>query len=152
MDDDMDVGEDEDDKRRGVKEEKSHTRAAASTGEEEDTDRRIEIRADYAPSLASAESAGAARGAGNVFIDPRTGRAVAEHRVSDHVRIGLIDPQWQRDQSRAKETARDTPFALGDVVAENLQRLAQQRTDIVHSAGAKRPAEDDQQPLAKRKK
>lgn len=64
------------------------------------------------------------------MIDPLSGREVPINEVSEHMRIQLIDPKWREEQARFLEKQKDTGYAEGSSIADNLRQFAKKRSDI----------------------
>jgi hypothetical protein len=50
--------------------------------------------------------------------------------MAEHMRIALLDPKWKEKSGLTKPGEKDDTLAKGDVVGDNLKRLAQKRKDI----------------------
>ena len=94
----------------------------------------VRVVSDYAPRVAS----GAAKGP-TTMIDPITGNEVPIDRMTEHMRIQLLDPKWREEQRRlaalrgstSEETT--TQVGRGDQIAQSLATFARQRHDIFGS-------------------
>ncbi|OWR42516.1 putative spliceosome associated protein [Danaus plexippus plexippus] len=66
------------------------------------------------------------------LVSPITGEKIPANKVTDHVRIGLLDPRWleQRDRAAAERSDRDEALAPGAAIEASLKQLAERRTDI----------------------
>ncbi|XP_070490331.1 splicing factor 3A subunit 1-like [Chironomus tepperi] len=64
-------------------------------------------------------------------ISPLTGEKILSSKLSEHMRIGLLDPRWieQRDK-HLERTKEQSVYGSGDTVIDNLKNLAERRTDI----------------------
>ena len=103
----------------------------------------IKIREDYIPQLNAAARVSTA----SSFIDPNTGNVIPIDQSAEHMRIALLDPKWQDQRKRALERQKDSAYAGGDSIVENLNRLASRRTDIFNE-----DAEEGQEPKQKKSK
>jgi splicing factor 3A subunit 1 len=65
------------------------------------------------------------------LISPLTGEKILASKLSEHMRIGLLDPRWieQRDKLMEK-TQEPSVYGSGETVIDNLKHLAERRTDI----------------------
>ena len=81
------------------------------------------------------------------MIDPITGRAVALADMSEHMRIQLLDPKWAAEKRRFLEKQKDSNFVAGDQIASNINRFAQQRSDIFGGAAGEEAAADSKRRL-----
>ncbi|CAG9809329.1 unnamed protein product [Chironomus riparius] len=65
------------------------------------------------------------------LISPLTGEKILASKLSEHMRIGLLDPRWieQRDKFMEK-TQEPSVYGSGETVIDNLKHLAERRTDI----------------------
>lgn len=119
--------------------------AAADVEMEADEDEeQIRVVTDYVPQMPSGPSHAPAL---STFLDPRSGREIPIDQAGRHMRIETLDPRWA--EQRAKHEARQstTLLAGGDEMAENLRRLAAQRTDVFRGDGG-----EGGEPAAKRAK
>lgn len=66
------------------------------------------------------------------LISPITGEKIPASKVSEHMRIGLLDPRWveQRDKHTVEKINQDNVFAAGTAIEASLKQLAERRTDI----------------------
>lgn len=108
----------------------------------------IRIVSDYAPRVASA----AQRQGPRTMVDPLTGNVVPIDRMSEHMRIQLLDPKWREEQKRLAERS-DTGISLaaGDQIAHSLSAFARQRNDIFGSAEDEQAALLDESRIATNK-
>nr|POE89936.1 pre-mrna-splicing factor [Quercus suber] len=83
----------------------------------------VKIRNDYVP------RAQARKQAQNTSICPNCGQAVANDEIQEHMRIEMLDPSW-RDQARINQQRSSTTNLSTQDVANNLKRLASQRSDV----------------------
>nr|POE48613.1 pre-mrna-splicing factor [Quercus suber] len=83
----------------------------------------VKIRNDYVP------RAQARKQAQNTSICPNCGQAVANDEIQEHMRIEMLDPSW-RDQARINQQRSATTNLSTQDVANNLKRLASQRSDV----------------------
>lgn len=65
------------------------------------------------------------------LISPITGEKIPASKVSEHMRIGLLDPRWveQRDK-HIEKVAQENVYAPGSAIDASLKQLAERRTDI----------------------
>lgn len=87
----------------------------------------------YDPKQAAATKAVAPKPTGDDFlISPITGEKIPASQMTEHMRIGLLDPRWveQRDKHTTEKMAQDTVFAAGTAIEASLKQLAERRTDI----------------------
>lgn len=83
----------------------------------------MKIRNDYVPRAA------AARGRASVAICPNCNLPVPFAELEEHMRIELLDPRWKEQRAKAESHYATTNLSTADV-ANNLKRLASQRTDV----------------------
>jgi len=73
------------------------------------------------------------------------GEKVPINRMSEHMRVSLLDPKWKEQKNLTDERRGDPSFAVGDEIVSSLKNLAQQRDDIFETAGkadeSKKPKE-----------
>ena len=89
----------------------------------------IEIVDGYVPRVASG-----ARDGPTTMIDPLTGNEVPIDRMTEHMKIQLLDPKW-RDEQKKLAARGDTTrhLAQGEQIASSLSAFAKQRNDIFGS-------------------
>jgi splicing factor 3A subunit 1 len=85
------------------------------------------IRIGYVP------RAGAKRQQANTSICPNCKQAIDNNEIAEHMRIEMLDPRW-RDQNRIMQARSATTNLNTADVANNLKRLASQRTDVFDQA------------------
>ncbi|KAI9652583.1 MAG: SF3a splicing factor complex subunit [Alyxoria varia] len=83
----------------------------------------MNIRTDYVPRAAKSK-----HGA-NTTICPRCNNAIPSDQIEEHMRIELLDPRWKEQRAKAESRYATTNLSTADV-ANNLKRLASQRTDV----------------------
>lgn len=100
----------------------------------------MKIRSDYVP------RAQARRTAQNTSICPNCGQAIPNDEMANHLRIEMLDPQWREQSKIAQQRSSTTNLSTADV-ANNLKRLASQRTDVFDPVtGMAVPGEGDRDP------
>lgn len=59
------------------------------------------------------------------LVSPITGEKIPANKVTDHVRIGLLDPRWleQRDRAAAERSDRDEALAPGAAIEASLKQV-----------------------------
>ena len=60
-------------------------------------------------------------------IDPISGKRVRIQDMPEHMRIQLLDPKWAEERKKFQDKQKDSNLVQGDVMADNLARLAQAR-------------------------
>ncbi|KAI6954642.1 hypothetical protein KC355_g13507, partial [Hortaea werneckii] len=95
--------------------------AAAKSGPPDN----LKIRSDYVPRAAAQRNKQPA----NTSLCPNCGQAIPNDEIANHMRIEMLDPQW-RDQHRLAQQRSSTTNLSTQDVADNLKRLASQRTDL----------------------
>lgn len=79
----------------------------------------------------------------NTSICPNCKQAIPNDEMENHMRIEMLDPQW-REQSRiAQQRSSTTNLSTADV-ANNLKRLASQRTDVFDQVTGQAISEEEQ--------
>lgn len=119
---DMDMDMDEDD----VQPQKIASRPLHEQDDEDDPD--IKVVADYRPRMAP--QAGSGPTTGMTMLDPISGRVMPVDEIGEHMRVQLLDPRWRVEQQRFQDKQRDTGFAEGSSIMDNLKQFARQREDI----------------------
>lgn len=65
------------------------------------------------------------------LISPLTGEKILASKLSEHMRIGLLDPRWIEQRDKITERSKEqSVFDSGETVIDNLKQLAERRTDI----------------------
>ncbi len=84
----------------------------------------IKVVENYKPTLLSRSSLRPS------MVDPLSGRTVDADAVGEHIRVQLIDPRWRIEQQKFQDKQKETGYAAGDSISQNLQRFAKNRSDI----------------------
>lgn len=101
------------------------------SGEEEDDDgEQIRVVGQYQPTVVSARDQASSMG---TVVDPITGKRVRVADMPEHMRIQLMDPKWAEERKKFQEKQKDSNLVGGDVVANNLARLAAARGSSVRT-------------------
>jgi splicing factor 3A subunit 1 len=105
----------------------------------------MKIRDNYVPR--AAQKAASRQGA-QMAICPNCKQQIPMNELEAHMRIELLDPRWKEQKAKA-----ETRYAASNVshadVANNLKRLASQRSDVFDPITGQAVTEDE---LARRKK
>jgi len=90
----------------------------------------IVVRSNYNPKAKTFERPQA--GDVEFLISPLTGERIPASKMSEHMRIGLLDPAWveQRKKEIAKKKEEEDYYAQDAAVASSLSKIARKRTDI----------------------
>lgn len=102
----------------------------------------MKIRSDYVP------RAQAARKNAATALCPNCKQSFPVDQIQEHMRIELLDPRWREQKAKADARYSTTNLSTADV-ANNLKRLASQRTDVFDSVTGQPLSEEEQ---ARRKK
>jgi len=97
--------------------------------EDDDDDADIKIVENYQPTLGSKPLVRPA------MVDPLSGKAIDVNAVGEHMRVQLIDPRWRIEQQKFQDKQKETGFAAGDSISQNLERFAKNRSDIFGEEG-----------------
>jgi splicing factor 3A subunit 1 len=92
--------------------------------DDEDEGESIRVVPSYTPNVVSTGSLVKDR---THVIDPITGKSVPVADMPEHMRIQLLDPKWAEERRKFQEKQKDSNLVSGDVIANNLSRLAQAR-------------------------
>lgn len=84
----------------------------------------MKIRSDYVPRAQAARRQNA-----STTICPNCKQPIPFDELAEHMRIELLDPRWKEQSERAASRYSTTNLSTADV-ANNLKRLASQRTDV----------------------
>jgi len=68
------------------------------------------------------------------MVDPISGKAVPVDQMGEHMRVQLLDPRWREQQQRFIDKQKETGFAEGGSIADNLKVFASKRGDIFGQA------------------
>lgn len=98
-------------------------RARAAQEAARSTAAPMKIRSDYVP------RAQQKRQAANTSICPNCNQAIPNEEFEQHMRIELQSPEWREQAARAAQRSSTTNLSTQEV-ANNLKRLASQRTDV----------------------
>ncbi|XP_064080523.1 splicing factor 3A subunit 1-like [Macrobrachium nipponense] len=87
---------------------------------------------DYNPRQQQRANTAKTANADPYLVSPITGERIAPDKVSQHLRINMLDPRWLEDRDRmmADKVNPDTVFATGESIRSSLKQLAERRTDI----------------------
>ncbi len=103
----------------------------------------MKIRSDYIP------RAQQQRGRqGQMGICPNCKGSFLYDELAEHMRIELLDPRWKEQRAKAESRYATTNLSTADV-ANNLKRLASQRTDVFDGVTGEPISEEE---LARRKR
>ena len=103
-------------------------RARAAQEAARSTAAPMKIRSDYVP------RAQQKRQAANTSICPNCKQAIPNEEFENHLRIEMLSPEWREQSARAAHRSSTTNLSTQEV-ANNLKRLASQRTDVFDGAG-----------------
>ena len=88
----------------------------------------LKIRRDYVPAAQARKSHSQ-----NTSICPNCHQAIPNEEMENHMRIEMLDPAW-REQARVNAQRSSTTNLSTADVANNLKRLASQRSDVFDSS------------------
>lgn len=74
------------------------------------------------------------------------GRTVGTDQVNEHMRILLMDPKWRQENQRRLDKQKESAFAGGQSIADNLKRFAGHRGDIFPGGPSQQQAAAAQPP------
>lgn len=83
----------------------------------------MKIRSDHIP------RAQAKKSAASTSICPNCKQAIPNDEMAEHIRIEMLDPRWREQSKIAQHRSSTTNLSTADV-ANNLKRLASQRSDV----------------------
>lgn len=98
-------------------------RARAAQEAARSTAAPMKIRSDYVP------RAQQKRQAANTSVCPNCKQAIPNEEFENHLRIEMLSPEWREQSARAAHRSSTTNLSTQEV-ANNLKRLASQRTDL----------------------
>ncbi|KAI9769381.1 MAG: SF3a splicing factor complex subunit [Geoglossum simile] len=105
----------------------------------------MKIRSDYVPR--AAQQAANRRGV-QMALCPNCKQQIPYNELDEHMRIELLDPRWKEQRAKADSRYATTNLSTLDV-ANNLKRLASQRSDLFDGATGQPISEEE---AARRKK
>ncbi|CAK8680307.1 splicing factor 3A subunit 1-like [Clavelina lepadiformis] len=90
------------------------------------------IRKDYNPKYKHGVMPEKEVGGDNWMVSPITGERVPATKIQEHMRYGLLDPNWKEQKKRqmAEKQQEEEVFAAGSDIEASLKGLAERRTDI----------------------
>ena len=97
---------------------------------DDDDDMSMNIVSDYAPRISGQQTKAM------TMVDPLSGRILPVDEMGQHMKVQLLDPRWKIEQQRFQDKQRETGYAEGATIADNLRQFAQKRTDIFSSGVA----------------
>ncbi|KFH43797.1 Pre-mRNA-splicing factor-like protein [Hapsidospora chrysogenum ATCC 11550] len=104
----------------------------------------MKIRENYVPRAAQKTAANR----GQMALCPNCKQQIPMNELEEHMRIELLDPRWKEQKAKA-----ETRYAVSNIshadVANNLKRLASQRSDVFDPVTGQAISEDE---LARRKR
>ncbi|KAF2757497.1 hypothetical protein EJ05DRAFT_538687 [Pseudovirgaria hyperparasitica] len=103
---------------------------------------QIKVRTDYVPAFQQKKEQTAKS------MCPVCKQLVANNEFDEHVRIEMLDPYWREQKAKAESRYSTTNLNTSDV-ANNLKRLASQRSDLFDPVTGQQYSEEEQ---AKRRK
>ncbi|RDD44977.1 Splicing factor 3A subunit 1 [Trichoplax sp. H2] len=70
------------------------------------------------------------------LISPLTGEKVPVDKMDEHMKYGLLDPEWRSDRDRSMKERMEqlAVYAVGGDIGDHLKNLASRRTDIFGAA------------------
>ena len=103
-------------------------RARAAQEAARSTATPMRIRSDYIP------RAQQKRQTANTSICPNCKEAIPNEDFGEHIRIEMLSPEWREQSARAAHRSSTTNLSTQEV-ANNLKRLASQRSDVFDGTG-----------------
>ncbi|PSS12413.1 hypothetical protein M430DRAFT_36544 [Amorphotheca resinae ATCC 22711] len=103
----------------------------------------MKIKENYVPRAAARAAAKA-----NIVICPNCKQQMPANELDEHMRIELLDPRWKEQKAKAESRYASTNLSTADV-ANNLKRLASQRSDLFDTVTGQPISEEE---AARRKK
>ncbi|KAI9927975.1 hypothetical protein ASPWEDRAFT_42131 [Aspergillus wentii DTO 134E9] len=105
----------------------------------------MRIRSDYVPRAQARRLNTAAATA----LCPNCHQQIPVAELEQHMRIELLDPRWKEQRAKADSRSATTNLSTADV-ANNLKRLASQRSDVFDSAALPTTADAEEEARRKR--
>lgn len=117
--------------------------AAQAAAQAPPTQQPMRIRADYVPRAQARRQ----QGAGATALCPNCHQQIPVTELEQHMRIELLDPRWKEQRAKAESRSATTNLSTADV-ANNLKRLASQRSDVFDASLA--PSSEEEEARRKR--
>ncbi|KAK3337508.1 Pre-mRNA splicing factor PRP21 like protein-domain-containing protein [Cercophora scortea] len=137
--------EEEEDLQRIQEREQARARMQQAQAEARGGAAPMKIKENYVPRAAQRA---ASKFGSQMALCPNCKQQIPLNELDDHMRIELLDPRWK--EQKAKADARFTTTNLSTVdVANNLKRLASQRSDVFDGV-AGQPVTDEEEKRRKR--
>ncbi|KAK4248714.1 Pre-mRNA splicing factor PRP21 like protein-domain-containing protein [Corynascus novoguineensis] len=105
----------------------------------------MKIKENYVPRAAQRA---ASKFGTQTAMCPNCKQQIPLNEMDDHMRIELLDPRWKEQKAKAEARYATTNLSTADV-ANNLKRLASQRSDVFDTTTGQAISEEE---LARRKK
>ncbi|KAI9739882.1 MAG: SF3a splicing factor complex subunit [Claussenomyces sp. TS43310] len=138
--------EEEDDEEQRIRERtEARARAQAAQAEAKGGSAPMRIKENYVP-RAAAKAAN--RQGAQTALCPNCKQQIPINELDEHLRIELLDPRWKEQKAKAESRYATTNLWNNDA-ANNLKRLASQRSDLFDDVTGQPVTEEE---LARRKK
>ncbi|KIN07701.1 hypothetical protein OIDMADRAFT_47597 [Oidiodendron maius Zn] len=136
--------EEEDEEEQRIRERtEARQRAQQAQAEAKGGAAPMRIKENYVP-----RAAARAANKVNMVICPNCKQQMPASELDEHMRIELLDPRWKEQKAKADSRYASTNLSTADV-ANNLKRLASQRSDLFDGPTGQPLSEEE---LARRKK
>ncbi|KAL2065459.1 hypothetical protein VTL71DRAFT_3129 [Oculimacula yallundae] len=136
--------EEEDEEEQRIRERtEARQRAQQAQAEAKGVNAPMKIKENYVP-----RAAARAANKQNMVLCPNCRTQMPANELEEHMRIELLDPRWKEQKAKADSRYSTTNLSTQDV-ANNLKRLASQRSDLFDGAGQPKLSPEEE---ARRKK
>ncbi|TVY28876.1 Splicing factor 3A subunit [Lachnellula hyalina] len=131
--------DDDDEEKQRIRERTEATqRAQQARADAKTGSTQMKIKENYEPRAALR-----ARNKQNMVICPNCRQQMPVNELDEHMRIELLDPRWKEQKAKADSRYSTTNLSTQDV-ANNLKRLASQRSDLFDGVTGQPVSEEEQ--------
>ncbi|TVY57957.1 Pre-mRNA-splicing factor, partial [Lachnellula cervina] len=131
--------DDDDEEKQRIRERTEATqRAQQARADAKSGSAQMKIKENYEPRAALR-----ARNKQNMVICPNCRQQMPVSELDEHMRIELLDPRWKEQKAKADSRYSTTNLSTQDV-ANNLKRLASQRSDLFDGVTGQPVSEEEQ--------
>ncbi|TVY49410.1 Pre-mRNA-splicing factor [Lachnellula occidentalis] len=130
--------DDDDEEKQRIRERTEATQRAQQARADAKNGTQMKIKENYEPRAALR-----ARNKQNMVICPNCRQQMPVNELDEHMRIELLDPRWKEQKAKADSRYSTTNLSTQDV-ANNLKRLASQRSDLFDGVTGQPVSEEEQ--------
>jgi len=101
-----------------------------TTASDEETE-EIHVVPSYRPKVVRAAGTIDEAEAGQLVVDPISGKSVPVGDLSEHMRIQLLDPKWAEDRKKFLNKQKESNIVGGEALARNIAYFAKERGGLI---------------------